>query len=166
LSLKKFDEAKKQYDLAIAQSPGNSYVKQKMTELIAAKNVAIKQSSTTTTKETKPVIEEVKPKEKDFTAVRLLIKSVESRSKFFDYQVSKDIADIYPEGVSQEKLDTYSGASGSSNVTRRIVVANGLANVYAQFTTAKGIRYTKNGLPATDYIWQKETEDPGLLKNY
>jgi tetratricopeptide (TPR) repeat protein len=73
----------------------------------------------------------------------------------------------YPEGVSQEQFD-IPGPDGvlSAIATRRIVVREGKADVYVRTQTVDIITFSKNGAPTTEYVWQKETNDPKLKRNY
>lgn len=73
----------------------------------------------------------------------------------------------YPEGVSQEQFDQL-GSDGlvSAVVTRRVVVKNGRADVYIRTQTMNGITYSKNGQGCTEIIWQRETQDAKLKRNY
>ncbi len=73
----------------------------------------------------------------------------------------------YKEGVNQEQFDQL-GPDGlvSAIVTRRVVVTNGKANVYIRTQTMSLVTYSKNGQPCTELIWQKETQDAKLKRNY
>ena len=73
----------------------------------------------------------------------------------------------YPEGVSQEQFDQL-GSDGlvSAVVTRRVVVRNGRADVYIRTQTMNGITYSKNGQGCTEIVWQRETQDAKLKRNY
>lgn len=73
----------------------------------------------------------------------------------------------YPEGVSQEQFD-IPGPDGtlSAIATRRIVVREGKADVYVRTQTVDIITFSKNGAPTTEYVWQKETNDPKLKRHY
>ena len=73
----------------------------------------------------------------------------------------------YKEGVNQEQFDQV-GSDGlvSAIVTRRVVVIDGKANVYIRTQTMNLVTYQKNGEPTTELIWQKETQDAKLKRNY
>ena len=42
-------------------------------------------------------------------------------------------------------------------IDRRVLVINGFADIYSKFKSTSGVYYLKNGLPSSDYIWEKET---------
>jgi hypothetical protein len=73
----------------------------------------------------------------------------------------------YKEGVNQEQFDQM-GSDGlvSAIVTRRVVVIEGKANVYIRTQTMNMVTYQKNGEPTTELVWQKETQDAKLKRNY
>ncbi len=73
----------------------------------------------------------------------------------------------YPEGVNQEQFDQL-GPDGlvSAIVTRRVVVKDGRANVYIRTQTMEIVTYQKNGQPCTELVWQRETQDAKLKRNY
>ncbi len=73
----------------------------------------------------------------------------------------------YKEGVNQEQFDQM-GSDGlvSAIVTRRVVVTDGKANIYLRTQTMNMVTYSKNGQPCTELIWQKETQDAKLKRNY
>lgn len=103
------------------------------------------------TTETKKQIEEIESKKPEKTF-----------SGTYDIDLSK-----YPEGVSQEQFD-IPGPDGtlSAIATRRVVVRNGKADVYVRTQGIDVITYQKNGSSITEYIWQKETQDAKLKRNY
>jgi epidermal growth factor receptor substrate 15 len=73
----------------------------------------------------------------------------------------------YKEGVNQEQFDQL-GSDGlvSAIITRRVVVIDGKANIYIRTQTMDVLTYTKNGQPATELVWQRETQDAKLKRNY
>ena len=98
---------------------------------------------------------------------RKLIEKIESKQIVFDAKAANEIGKNYPEGVSQESFN-QNGTDGLpvAIITRRIVVTNGYGAVYVRKQTLTGLTYSKNGEPSTEYIWQKETSDGKLVKNF
>lgn len=99
--------------------------------------------------------------------VRGLIAKIESKEVKFDEAAANSLGSSYPEGVSQESFNE-NGIDGLpiAVVTRRIVVTKGHGDVYVRKQTLNGITYSKNGEPSTEYVWQKETADGKLVRNY
>lgn len=93
----------------------------------------------------------------------------EKRNEITDEKpvIANALGSKYPEGVSQESF-TQNDENGlmKAIITRRIVVIQGKGDVYVKTQTLGNITYTKNGDPATERIWQKETQGPHLKKNY
>lgn len=87
---------------------------------------------------------------------------VKTSSGAYDIDLSK-----YPEGVNQEQFDQL-GSDGlvSAVVTRRVVVKDGKANIYIRTQTMDMVTYSKNGQACTELIWQRETQDAKLKRNY
>jgi epidermal growth factor receptor substrate 15 len=110
--------------------------------------------------------EQAKQVEKNYNA-RKIIDQIESKTVKFDEAAANELGSAYPEGVSQESFN-QNGNDGLlvAIVTRRIVVNNGHGSIYVRKQTLTGITYSKNGDPSTEYIWQKETADGKLKKNY
>ncbi|MBI1838563.1 MAG: hypothetical protein HYR91_14965, partial [Flavobacteriia bacterium] len=81
--------------------------------------------------------------------------------------VKNSIGSQYPEGVSQESF-TNKDQNGlmTSIITRRIVVIEGKGTVYVRTQTLQGTTYSKNDVPITEYLWQKETQGANLKRNY
>jgi tetratricopeptide (TPR) repeat protein len=114
----------------------------------------------------KDALEQAKQVEKNYNA-RKIIDQIESKTIKFDEAAANELGASYPEGVSQESFN-QNGNDGLlvAIVTRRIVVSNGHGAIYVRKQTLTGITYSKNGDPSTEYIWQKETADGKLKKNY
>jgi hypothetical protein len=110
--------------------------------------------------------EQAKQIEKNYNA-RKIIDQIESKTVKYDEAAANELGAAYPEGVSQESFN-QNGNDGLlvAIVTRRIVVNNGHGSIYIRKQTLTGITYSKNGEPSTEYIWQKETADGKLKKNY
>ena len=87
---------------------------------------------------------------------------VKSTSGAYDVDLSK-----YKEGVNQEQFDQL-GPDGlvSAVVTRRVVVTDGKANIYIRTQTMDMLTFSKNGQPCTELVWQRETQDAKLKRNY
>ena len=99
--------------------------------------------------------------------IRSELESVESKVVTFDDKLSNAIGASYPEGVSQESFSkTDEDGLLLSVITRRIVVKNGYGQVYTRIQKHDSITYQKNGEPSTEMIWQRETQDAKLKKNY
>jgi epidermal growth factor receptor substrate 15 len=73
----------------------------------------------------------------------------------------------FPEGVSQE-IFNQKDQDGllTAVITRRVVVTNGEGNVYVRTQTLYSVTYAKNGVATTEYVWQKETQNGKLKRNY
>ncbi|MFN6085745.1 MAG: hypothetical protein ACK476_12580, partial [Fluviicola sp.] len=81
-------------------------------------------------------------------------------------KAKNDLGNTYPEGVSEDKFDRYD-AEGllTAVVTRRIVVVEGHGSEYQKIQSLSGITYMKNGEPTSEYVWQKDTTGPKLVKH-
>ena len=98
---------------------------------------------------------------------RKLVENVANREVVYADKVANEIGGNYPEGVSQETFQK-NGNDGLpvAFITRRIVVKNGHGEVYVRTQTLHAITYSKNGDPSSEYIWQKETSDAKLTRNF
>ena len=100
-------------------------------------------------------------------AAKQLLASLEKKEIVFNEKVANDLGKLYPEGVSQEQFEQYDDEGLlKAVVTRRVVVTNGHGAVYVRIQTLSGLTYTKNDQPATEYVWQRETQDAKLKRNY
>lgn len=97
---------------------------------------------------------------------RSFVENIERKTIQFDEKAANSIGSLYPEGVSQEQFNkTDETGSVIAVVTRRIVVKNGYGQIYTRTQTLNAITYSKNGLPSTEFVWQRETQDAKLKKN-
>jgi hypothetical protein len=96
-----------------------------------------------------------------------ILNAIEQKGRNYNVQVGKDLATFYPDGVSQEEITIkdYLGLP-QKTLLRRIVVINAIASLYTRSTGNGMVTYLKNGFPTTEYVWQKETQDASLTKNY
>ena len=99
--------------------------------------------------------------------IRAELENIESKIVAFDDKMSNSIGASYSEGVSQESFNkTDDEGLLISVITRRIVVKNGYGQVYTRIQKHDSITYQKNGEPSTEMIWQRETQDAKLKKNF
>ena len=99
--------------------------------------------------------------------IRSTLENIESKIVVFDDKMSNSIGASYPEGVSQESFNkTDDEGLLLSVITRRVVVKNGFGQVYTRIQKHDSITYQKNGEPSTEMIWQRETQDAKLKKNF
>lgn len=77
------------------------------------------------------------------------------------------LGEEFPEGVTQQVYQRKDkDGILEAIITRRIVVIEGRGTVYVKTQSLNAITYTKNGVPTTEYVWQKETQGPNLAKHY
>ncbi|TNE55637.1 MAG: hypothetical protein EP338_02365 [Bacteroidetes bacterium] len=106
-------------------------------------------------------------KQEKLTNARLMLDKISSKQMQFDDKVANELGKTYPEGVSQETFNkTDEDGLLVSVVTRRVVVKNGHGQIYVRTQSLTGITYQKNGSPSSEYVWQRETNDAALTKNY
>jgi epidermal growth factor receptor substrate 15 len=98
---------------------------------------------------------------------RAMIEKISGSQMKFDDKVANALGAEFPEGVSQESFNRMDEEGLLvSVVTRRVVVRNGYGQIYIRTQSLDGITYTKNGAPSTEYVWQRETQDAKLVRNY
>jgi epidermal growth factor receptor substrate 15 len=91
----------------------------------------------------------------------------QKNEKLTNIIVGNSLGSEYPEGVSQESFSQKDDKGLLTTITtRRIVVKEGRGVIYVRTQTLNAITYTKDGQPTTEYVWQRETQDGNLVKNY
>lgn len=95
------------------------------------------------------------------------LNKISSTEMKYDDKVANNLGATYPEGVSQEVFN-QKDENGLlvAVVTRRIVVKAGYGQIYVRTQSLNGTTYSKNGEPSSEFIWQKETQDAKLKRNY
>ncbi|MNX92846.1 hypothetical protein D3C86_1250010 [compost metagenome] len=133
------------------QSADNALIIKNSTKELGTANQIQTDKSNERTQSAKKTMDEISSKE-----------PVKTSTGTYDVDLSK-----YPEGVNQEQFDQL-GTDGlvSAVVTRRVVVKDGKADVYIRTQTINALTYSKNGAPCTEWIWQRETQDAKLKRNY
>jgi len=84
-----------------------------------------------------------------------------------DEKMKNALGDQFPEGVTEE-IYTINDEDGLmvSYIVRRVVVRNGVGNVYEKVQTKFGTTsYTCNGNGISEYDWQDQTEAADLVRN-
>ncbi|MGB1103747.1 MAG: hypothetical protein ACPG21_08970 [Crocinitomicaceae bacterium] len=84
-----------------------------------------------------------------------------------DEKAQNALGKQFPEGVTEE-IFTINDEDGliSSYVVRRVVVRNGVGNVYEKVQTRFGtVSYSCNGNGISEYDWQDQTESADLVRN-
>lgn len=84
-----------------------------------------------------------------------------------DEKMKNDLGSQFPEGVTEE-IYTINDEDGLivSYVVRRVVVRNGVGNVYEKVQTKFGTTsYTVNGSAISEFDWQDQTEAADLARN-
>ena len=77
-----------------------------------------------------------------------------------------ELGKTYEEGVTEESF-TQKDDNGlmKAFITRRVVVIEGRGVVFIRTQTVQATTYTKDGESITESSWQKETQDPKLVKH-
>ena len=84
-----------------------------------------------------------------------------------DEKMKNSLGDQFPEGVTEE-IYTINDEYGLmvSYTVRRVVVRNGVGNVYEKVQTKFGTTsYTCNGYGISEFEWQDQTESADLVRN-
>ena len=87
--------------------------------------------------------------------IRQEIMAQQSRERERRLNYYRDLAKKYPEGITEEQE-----AEKDRDVVRRIVVEGKTANEYFKITHDwGGIYYFRNGVPISEDMWDRETND-------
>jgi hypothetical protein len=98
-------------------------------------------------------------------ANRAFLDQLERREINHNEASANKLGEQFPEGVTEENYVTTDEDGLVVEVkTRRIVVINGVGNVYVRYSNRYGVTYTKNGVSITEYQWTKETQNAKLPK--
>lgn len=96
---------------------------------------------------------------------RAFLDQLERREMNYNEAAANQLGQQFPEGVTEENYVTTDEDGLVVEVkTRRIVVINGVGNVYVRYSNRYGVTYTKNGVSITEYQWTKETQNAKLPK--
>ncbi len=96
---------------------------------------------------------------------RAYLDQLERREIVFNESAANALGQQFPEGVTEENYVINDDDGLVAEVkTRRIVVINGVGNVYVRYSNRYGVTYTKNGVSITEYQWTKETQNAKLQK--
>jgi epidermal growth factor receptor substrate 15 len=99
------------------------------------------------------------------TKNRNFLDQLERREISFNESAANALGQQFPEGVTEENYVTKDSDGLVLEVkTRRIVVINGVGNVYVRHSNKYGVTYSKNGVSITEYQWTKETQNAKLPK--
>lgn len=96
---------------------------------------------------------------------RAFLDQLERKEMVFNDAAANALGQQFPEGVTEENYISKDQDGLVVEVkTRRIVVVNGVGNVYVRYSNKFGVTYTKNGVAITEYQWAKETQNAKLKK--
>ena len=77
-----------------------------------------------------------------------------------------ELGKTYEEGVTEESFAQKDDKGlMKAFITRRVVVIEGRGIVYIRTQTVQATTFTKDGLSITESTWQKDTQDPKLVKH-
>ncbi|MEY4521313.1 MAG: hypothetical protein RIT10_498 [Bacteroidota bacterium] len=77
-----------------------------------------------------------------------------------------ELGKTYEEGVTEESFAQKDDKGlMKAFITRRVVVIEGRGVVYIRTQTVQATTFTKDGLSITESTWQKDTQDPKLVKH-
>ena len=77
-----------------------------------------------------------------------------------------ELGKTYEEGVTEESFAQKDDKGlMKAFITRRVVVIDGRGVVYIRTQTVQATTFTKDGLSITESTWQKDTQDPKLVKH-
>jgi hypothetical protein len=77
-----------------------------------------------------------------------------------------ELGKTYEEGVTEESFaQKDDNGLMKAFITRRVVVIEGRGVVFIRTQTVQATTYTKDGESITESSWQKETQDPKLVKH-
>lgn len=96
--------------------------------------------------------------EKSDDAKLLADKLMELRSGDFNEQIANDLADKFPEGMTEEIFqDKNDKGEILGFIVRRIVVEGDRGDVFIMRKNRFGTSFTKNGDPITQFVWDDES---------
>ena len=167
------------YVVADQSKTANHYTNTESLDEVAKENAAIspandkklQENTDAITKEAKEAdkvrTDAVLAKELEMQNTKIMLAKLESKEIRYDEKMANTLAQQFPEGVSQENFPRYDQEGIMvGQVTRRIVVIGNRGDVYLRYQSLAGITYQKNGQAITEYIWQSESQNGKLKRNY